>query len=498
MRISTRRFLWIVVALLIACQFFWPCAAFATDDMTPPVITDFGFVQQGQTVRPGDTVTFRAKITDESGIETAYLMISRENGPSTVDLWLNFNSVSGFYEASFSVPEMAVNGKHIIVWMYAEDLAGNMREFEEIPNCFFYVHSGTDDLTPPAITDMGFDKQGQVVRPGDTVTFRAKITDESGIETSYLMISRENGPSTVDLWLNFNSVSGFYEASFIVPEMAVNGKHIIVWMYAEDLAGNTRELETISTCFFYVTEATRVWVDGDLGTPGDREITGLQPGKKYLLVTQSDRPYSDIFCVNADGTAGTIYGYSTKYESLQPLTGTRITGLKNGRHYQVIECHGEGGGGAYFPDSPDNLRFTVFSISPADDLYAQMAGVTSGAGELLDILDIVANGTLPPEGILISFSVGWQYAGHQVTIFHLNSATGQTDTHHTTVDENGMATIRVYSLSPFAIVLGSPPAPPPQTGDGTPLLLWSLLLCISAACLCRGIALRHRKLRLSK
>ena len=61
-----------------------------------------------------------------------------------------------------------------------------------------------------------------------------------------------------------------------------------------------------------------------------------------------------------------------------------------------------------------------------------------------------------------------------------------------------MATIRVYSLSSFAIILGSLPAPPPRTGDGAPLLLWSLLLCISAACLCRGIALRHRKLRLSK
>jgi hypothetical protein len=73
--------------------------------------------------------------------------------------------------------------------------------------------------------------------------------------------------------------------------------------------------------------------EGSLGVAGDKKITGLTIGKKYV-VTEGKNYYG----VLADGTLSEAKTVKTEAEALSvELTGTEIIGLDNAKTYKVEE-----------------------------------------------------------------------------------------------------------------------------------------------------------------
>ena len=101
------------------------------------------------------------------------------------------------------------------------------------------------DVTGPTITEAYCDKQGQVLKPGDTAYFSFKAYDESGlrdrVSVNFYEATSYSGRSFN--WV-YNSSEGKYETTFTVPETAKNGEYYISTIYMYDIHGNQTALST--------------------------------------------------------------------------------------------------------------------------------------------------------------------------------------------------------------------------------------------------------------
>ncbi len=114
------------------------------------------------------------------------------------------------------------------------------------------------------------------------------------------------------------------------------------------------------------------------------------------------------------------------------------------------------------------------------------------SGKMIVGYDITLSGGFRGNTTL-SFPVGAAYEGRVVTILHYVS--GRVET-YTAVVENGMATITVDSLSPFAILSTGVTVPdtvvtdPPKTGDGVKPVGFVML---GLAALCARYLVRKKR-----
>ena len=95
-------------------------------DTKGPTITEVYCDQQGQVLKPGDTVYFSFKAYDESGlrdeVSVDFYEATSYNGRSFN--WV-YNSSEGKYEAAFTIPSSATNGEYFISKIYVYDIHGN-------------------------------------------------------------------------------------------------------------------------------------------------------------------------------------------------------------------------------------------------------------------------------------------------------------------------------------------------------------------------------------
>jgi parallel beta-helix repeat protein len=93
----------------------------------------------------------------------------------------------------------------------------------------------TVDKFPPAIESVVRTPQGDI-QPNQEVTISAKVTDaDSGVKKVVLLYTLDGGASWINLAMNFNITSGFWEA--IIPEQPA-GTQIQYKVVAYDNAGN--------------------------------------------------------------------------------------------------------------------------------------------------------------------------------------------------------------------------------------------------------------------
>ncbi|MEL7604328.1 MAG: hypothetical protein AAGU77_14315, partial [Bacillota bacterium] len=192
-------------------------------------------------------------------------------------------------------------------------------------------------------------------------------------------------------------------------------------------------------------------------------ISGLAPSTTY---------YVRAFATNSKGTS---YGSSAQFATPATETSSGHSGDKP----TYIPRDLDGSGVWLCGDlihRQAGLRVKTLSMS---SLPAQLRDAASGSAILLGYDVSLTRGFRG--AVELSFPVGAAYEGQTVTILHL--VNGVVKTYDVTV-EDGMATVTVDSLSPFAVVWSGVYAPnsvianPPKTGGAPALLGWlTLAVC---------------------
>ncbi len=143
---------------------------------------------------------------------------------------------------------------------------------------------------------------------------------------------------------------------------------------------------------------------------------------------------------------------------------------------------------------------TKLAVSPLDlnatgnDAVSARIRDAIAKGQLIAGYDIRLSGGFRGE-ITISFPVGAAYNGRTVTILHFINGRMET---HTAVVENGVATIRVSSLSPFLVLNTGVNVPtfevtdPPKTG-GSSAPIGLAMLGLAAACMAAATLGRQKR-----
>ncbi|MFF2875052.1 immunoglobulin-like domain-containing protein [Gottfriedia sp. NPDC057991] len=219
-------------------------------DTTPPKINGISF---NKTVaQPGETVLIQVDAEDlESGIGdkgSDKTMMLKSPGSLNVSNYISlaYNASTNKYEANYTVPTNAVNGTWAVYYINFADKVGN--HFGAYPIVgdplykTFTVINGSDDITPPTIKNINFDKKA--VRPGDSILIQVEAEDlESGIgdkNSDKTMMLKGPGSLNVSNYISlaYNSSTNRYEAKYTVPENAIYGTWSVYYLNFADKVGN--------------------------------------------------------------------------------------------------------------------------------------------------------------------------------------------------------------------------------------------------------------------
>ena len=209
----------------------------SVNDKTGPKITILSITPNP--AKLGEKVTVRAKITDESGVESADVQLCNSVGNVAGGILncVEGTAKDGVYEGTFTLPSNTPAGE----WeanIYTRDLLGNTGLSWGDPKENFTVTGGVNDTTGPKITILSITPNP--AKLGEKVTVRAKITDESGVRSADVQLCNSVGNVAGGI-LNLvegNSKDGVYEGTFTLPSNTPAGE----WeanIYTNDIYGNT-------------------------------------------------------------------------------------------------------------------------------------------------------------------------------------------------------------------------------------------------------------------
>jgi len=200
-----------------------------------------------QTVKVGETVIVRAKVTDNlSGVDMVsmtYESPSSGNKQRSITFYQN----NGFWEGRYTVESKDESGIWRIGYLQIRDKAGNellLSRFENnLPQGYitdFTIDNETGgDTTPPNIESI--EVSPLTVKVGETVTVRAKVTDDmSGVDSvSVLYVTSSNKRGRhITLYQN----NGFWEGKYTVKSFDESGIWKLDFIFLMDKAENILRL----------------------------------------------------------------------------------------------------------------------------------------------------------------------------------------------------------------------------------------------------------------
>jgi len=211
------------------------------DDTTKPTIKSTKIDKE--IVEPGGQIHVEVEAEDlESGIKTLYVSLQKEGRGAEKTVFLTYNSRTQKYEGTYNIPNDAGSGKWELVFVYANDNAGNI--YSTLTNGerkdlyqSFTITNAINDTTKPTIKSTSIDKK--TVEPGGTVRVEVEAEDlESGIKTLYVSFQKEGRGTEKTVFLTYNERTQKYEGTYDIPSNAGSGKWELIFVYANDNAGN--------------------------------------------------------------------------------------------------------------------------------------------------------------------------------------------------------------------------------------------------------------------
>ena len=244
-------------------------------DNEKPVVTSVKLKENGQTVKPGDTLHVTIGATDNSALQdTCYVefQVNVEERNTSHSMYLQWDSANGCYIGSWELPDNIVTGEWYINGINVKDVTGNRAEKNSARDCKVTVQNDNyvvNEKNVPKLNSFSMDKAGQTFTAGDQVKFTADITDDTGVASVKMVLKNVNSElsSQSDVYCYMQNVEGTskYEYTYTITENDYPCEWYVSSIEARDVYNNMlytsterqtsgRELPLMYDYYFNVTQ----------------------------------------------------------------------------------------------------------------------------------------------------------------------------------------------------------------------------------------------------
>lgn len=216
-------------------------------DNEKPVVTSVKLKENGQTVKPGDTLHVTIGATDNSALQdTCYVEFQVNAGNTSHSMYLQWDSANGCYIGSWELPDDIVPGEWYINGINVKDVTGNNAEKNSAMDCKVTVQNDNyvvNEKNAPKFNSISMDKAGQTLTAGDQVKFTADITDDTGVASVKMVLKNVNSElsSQSDVYCYMQNVEGTskYEYTYTITENDYPCEWYVSSIEARDVYNNT-------------------------------------------------------------------------------------------------------------------------------------------------------------------------------------------------------------------------------------------------------------------
>lgn len=242
-------------------------------DNEKPVVTSVKLKENGQTVKPGDTLHVTIGATDNSALQdTCYVEFQVNAGNTSHSMYLQWDSANGCYIGSWELPDDIVPGEWYINGINVKDVTGNRAEKNSAWDCKVTVQNDNyvvNEKNVPKLNSFSMDKAGQTFTAGDQVKFTADITDDTGVASVKMVLKNVNSELSskddVDCYMQNVEGTSKYEYTYTITENDYPCEWYVSSIEARDVYNNMlytsterqtsgRELPLMYDYYFNVTQ----------------------------------------------------------------------------------------------------------------------------------------------------------------------------------------------------------------------------------------------------
>lgn len=242
-------------------------------DNEKPVVTSVKLKENGQTVKPGDTLHVTIGATDNSALQdTCYVEFQVNAGNTSHSMYLQWDSANGCYIGSWELPDDIVPGEWYINGINVKDVTGNRAEKNSAWDCKVTIQNDNyvvNEKNAPKFNSISMDKAGQTFTAGDQVKFTADITDDTGVASVKMVLKNVNSELSskddVDCYMQNVEGTSKYEYTYTITENDYPCEWYVSSIEARDVYNNMlyasterqtsgRELPLMYDYYFNVTQ----------------------------------------------------------------------------------------------------------------------------------------------------------------------------------------------------------------------------------------------------
>ena len=218
-------------------------------DNEKPVVTSVELKENGQTVKPGDTLHVTIGATDNYALQdTCYVQFQvnvaeRNNSHS---IYLQWDSANGCYIGSWELPDDIVPGEWYINYIEVKDVTGNLAEKNSAMDCKVTVQNDNyvvNEKNVPKFNSFSMDKVGQTLTAGDQVKFTVDVTDDTGVASVKMVLKNVNSELSskddVDCYMQNVEGTSKYEYTYTITENDYPCEWYVSGIEARDVYNNT-------------------------------------------------------------------------------------------------------------------------------------------------------------------------------------------------------------------------------------------------------------------
>lgn len=218
-------------------------------DNEKPVVTSVELKENGQTVKPGDTLHVTIGATDNYALQdTCYVQFQvnvaeRNNSHS---MYLQWDSANGCYIGSWELPDDIVPGEWYINYIEVKDVTGNLAEKNSAMDCKVTVQNDNyvvNEKNAPKFNTFSMDKAGQTLTAGDQVKFTVDVTDDTGVASVKMVLKNVNSELSykddVDCYMQNVEGTSKYEYTYTITANDYPCEWYVSGIEARDVYNNT-------------------------------------------------------------------------------------------------------------------------------------------------------------------------------------------------------------------------------------------------------------------
>lgn len=209
-------------------------------------ITDLKFSNSGATLKPGEKgEEFSFKVNSGVDLSKGTIYVRFRNADnSTMDFhaWES-GEATGEYTGDVFASDWMTPGKWFFDSVIYEEMEKEIPVKAEGSGDVWYEVISKGDQEAPGLVSVEIDKNRQIVKPGETVQFKIKASDDIALQTDYAYLTLAGAapnisPGYRDVRLEYNSSADTFEGEFAIEETTYPCEWYISDICIWDNAGN--------------------------------------------------------------------------------------------------------------------------------------------------------------------------------------------------------------------------------------------------------------------